>query len=185
MKMNRFAHPVSLLAFLLLLGGGAHAGDTSRPDAVAKSDLTGVWLLDLEESDPIEPMLEAMDAPWIVRKMAPMMTPTMTITALPHGGVRVINDNPIRTTRQEIFVDDTFREREDPLGRKVVSKASWNERGALVVSQKNYVEEDRSVQITSTWHREANELSITNRIERKDGPVIVRRLFRPATGAAD
>jgi len=181
-NLIRLALTVSFGVFCALIGATAFAKDAPTERGTNPSshdDLSGIWLLDLEASDPIAPMLEAMGAPWIVRKMAPMMTPTMTITALPHGGVRVVNENPIQTTRQEIYVDDTLREREDPLGRRVISKASWNQDGDLVVSQKNFVDDDRSVQITSTWTREGDELSITNRIDAQDKPQTVRRIFRP------
>jgi len=182
--MNRNWIRLALIACVVALYSlpSAFADDgtiSAASHPVENDDLSGVWLLDLDASDPIAPMLEAMEAPWLVRKMAPMMTPTMTITALPHGGVQVVNENPIQTTRQEIHVDDTLRERKDPLGRKVVSKALWNAEGDLVVSQQNFVDEDRSVRITSTWSRKEKELTIRNQIHTQDTPTIVRRVFRP------
>ena len=71
----------------------------------------GTWLLDPKASDSVDPMLVLMKTPWIARKAAAAMTPTMRITALGHGGLRVINENPIRTTNQEIFIDGVKRER--------------------------------------------------------------------------
>ena len=170
---------VALLA-LLLLSSSTAANDLSKGSSgEARGEVwVGTWLLDREASDSVEPMLVAMRAPWIARKAAAVMTPTMTITALEHGGLRVVNDNPIRQTDEEIFVDGVARERRDALDRKVVRSAAWSEAGQLVVRNLNHVERDEVVEVTSTWSVAGNTLEISNAIQAEDGPIVIRRVFR-------
>lgn len=141
-------------------------------------DYLGVWLLDLESSDPIGPLMEAIEAPWIARKMAGMMAPTVTITALGAGGLRMVNENPIKTTNQDMPVDSVERQRQDPLGRKVVRSEAWNEVGQLIVTQKNYVDDDRIVVVRSTWARVGDRLEVSNQVESEDASLVIRRIFR-------
>jgi hypothetical protein len=162
-------------ALLLALPAPGMAEDISGP----ASAYVGVWLLDLEASDSIEPLMNLIDAPWIARKLADSMTPTLTITLLGDGGLRLVNENPIQTTDQRMPADGVEREREDPLGRKVVSSQVWNDAGQLVVTQKNHVDEDRIVVITSTWARAGDHLELVNTAETEDGPLRIRRVFRP------
>ncbi|MGB0621774.1 MAG: hypothetical protein ACPGVZ_20100 [Myxococcota bacterium] len=138
----------------------------------------GTWLLDPEASDPVEPMLVLLKTPWIARKAAAAMTPTMRITALGHGGLRVINENPIRTTNEEIFIDGVKRERLDPLDRKVVRSATLSATGQLIVRNWNHVEEDEVVEVTSTWSLAGNTLEISNVIQGEDDALVIRRVFR-------
>ena len=173
---------IALAAFLTLalFCAPVSAEETTPDSASAPSGApwAGVWRLDLEASDDVEPMLVAMKAPWLARKAAAVMTPTMTITARDHGGLHVVNENPIRTTDQEIFVDGVKRERLDPLDRKVVRSATWNATGQLVVRNWNHVETDEVVEVTSTWSLAGNTLEISNSLEAGDDPIVIRRVFR-------
>ena len=171
--MTRF--PLFALLLVSLLVPAAHA---EAPDGEAGAAWVGTWHLDRDASDSVEPMLAAMKTPWIVRKLAATMAPTMTITSLRHGGLRVVNENPIRKTDQEIFVDGVKRERLDPLDRKVVRSATWNAAGQLVVKNWNHVEEDDVVEVTSTWSLAGNTLEISNALEREDDAILIRRVFR-------
>ena len=138
----------------------------------------GTWLLDPKASDSVDPMLVLMKTPWIARKAAAAMTPTMRITALGHGGLRVINENPIRTTNQEIFIDGVKRERLDPLDRKVVRSATLSATGQLIVRNWNHVEEGEVVEVTSTWSLAGNTLEVSNVIQGEDDALVIRRVFR-------
>jgi hypothetical protein len=159
---------------LLILPGPGKAEDNPGPGSAYE----GVWLLDGDASDPIESLMKLMDAPWIARKLAEVMTPTLTITVLADGGLRMVNENPIQTTDRQMPVDGVEREWKNPLGRKVVSREVWNDAGQLVSTQQNYIDDDRVVVVTSTWARVGDDLEITNRVETEDGPLLIRRIFR-------
>ncbi|MEM9177592.1 MAG: hypothetical protein AAGC67_20440 [Myxococcota bacterium] len=170
---------ITLIVLLLCsLPGMAEEPDAASPDALPAAAWSGVWRLDADASDSVEPMLEVMRAPWIARKAAAVMTPTMRITALAHGGLRVINENPIQTTDQEIFVDGVKRDRLDPLDRKVVRSATWNDTGELVVRNWNHVASDAVVEVTSTWQLAGDTIEIRNAIEAEGDALLVRRVFR-------
>ena len=167
--------------FLNLNSGAGNATDDTTGSATdAASDAyVGIWLLDLEASDSIEPLMRAMEAPWIARKLANAMTPTMIITPLAEGGLRMINENPISKTDQELPADGVKRARKDPLGRKVVSSEMWSESGQLVITQENHADDGRILGVESTWARVGDRLEITNRFQSEKGPARVLRVFRP------
>lgn len=168
---------LAVFAVLLILPfAGAGAGAEPTGTATAK-DLAGVWKLDREASDSVAPMLERMDAPWIARRMADSMSPTMTVTALPNGRLHIRNENPIRTTEQELPLDGVAREAQDAMDRKVVRTASWDD-GHLVVTSRNYVEAGRIVSVESTWTRSGDTLVIANRIDPDGDALIIRRVFQ-------
>jgi hypothetical protein len=168
-----------LSVFLLSLASSIAPADDARSEPRgAASVFTGVWILDRDASDSIAPLMEAIDAPWIARKMANVMTPTLTISLLGDDGLRVVNENPIRNSDQDMPADGIDRERTDPLGRKIVSKESWNDAGQLVVTQRNHVDSKRVVVIESTWSRVGDHIEIENHIEAKDSPLRIRRIFR-------
>jgi len=138
----------------------------------------GVWVLDNEASDEAEPLLELLDTPWLARKMAGSVTPTLTIRLRGDGGLNVLNENPLHTDDRVLVPDGVWRQEEDPLGRKVVSSELWNEAGQLILWQKNYIDAGRVVEITSTWARVGDHLEFTNRTEAGDTPLAIRRVFR-------
>ena len=166
---------LAVLAMVLILPF-AGAGAESTGTATAK-DLAGVWKLDRDASDAVAPMLERMDAPWIARRMADSMSPTMTVTPLADGRLHIRNENPIRTTEQELPLDGVAREARDAMGRKVVRTASWDD-GHLVVTSRNYVEADRIVSVESTWTRSGDTLVIVNRIDPDGDVLVIRRVFQ-------
>jgi len=166
-------------AAALLLPRPVPAESTPAADPNHASALVGVWVLDHEASQSITPLLELLEAPWVARKMAAVATPTLTITATGDGGVHLINQNAIRTTDREIVADGGERERKAAFGRKTVESATWNERGQLIVTQRAYIEAGRVVEVTSTWARLGEALQLTLRADSKEGPLSIRRVFRP------
>lgn len=163
-----------IAALLLALPTPSYAGDTLNP----KLNFVGVWLLDRDASDSIGPLMTLIEAPWIARKLASLMTPTVTITALDDGGLRMVNENPIKTTDENMPVDGVERGRKDPLGRNVVASQSWNDSGHLLVIQKNHIGSDRVVLVESIWERVNDHIEVTNNVETEDGPLVIRRIFR-------
>lgn len=175
---HRVLVPVAVLLVVLplrSLGGDMEGPRADRADA---RDWAGVWRLDRDASDPIEPLLELMEAPWLARKIANAMTPRLTITLLPDGALRILNENPIKTTDREMRADGVRRARTDALGREVVSEEAWTEDGELVVTETTHVGDDRVVVVTSTWRRVENGLEFTARSETDSGPLVIRRVFR-------
>ncbi|GEM_PF-2332973 len=152
----------------------------TEPSGATAKDLVGVWQLDRDASDSVAPMLERMDAPWIARRMADSISPTMTVTVLPGGGLRIRNENPIRTTEQELPLDGVAREARDAMDRRVVRSASWDS-GHLVVTSRNYVEVDRIVSVESTWTRSGDTLVIANRLDPEGDALVIRRVFQRQT----
>ncbi len=176
--MKRILIAVATLG-LLWTPRGMRADSTHVADVNPASNYVGVWLLDREASEPIGPLLKLMEVPWFVRKMAAVVTPTLTISTPGDGRLRMINQNTIRSTDRAIVADGSERETEDALGRKVIESATWNELGQLVVTQKNHIEADRVVEVTSTWARVGQTLELTLSADSEVRPLSIRRVFRP------
>ncbi len=162
----------------LVLASGAQAEGGSAAERPDRTGWIGVWVLDREASDPIRPLLERMGAPGAARRMADRLTPTLTVTAIPDDGLRMVTESRVRTTRQDLVPDGAARESEDGRGRKVVSRAAWDEDGRLVVRQQNHLEADRIVEVQSSWARIEDRLELTIRVDDADAPLEIRRVFR-------
>jgi hypothetical protein len=169
--------PAALALVLWLLPAPGMAQAQASADPV--TPYLGRWLLDFDASDSIGPMMELMDTPWIARKLAGMMSPTVTITKLGERGLTMVNENPIKTTQQEMFVDGVEREHEDPLGRKVIASQTWNDVGQLVVVERTHVDDDRVFEVISTWIRVEKHIEVMNKMQGEDEPLVIRRIFRP------
>lgn len=170
---------VIFVMLVLAMPASARGADDAHPvDATDRSEWAGVWQLDRDSSDPIEPLLKQMEVAWVTRKIGNAMSPTLTISVLPNGGLRVLNQNPIQTTDRQIPAHGTPYERTDTLGRRVVSKEWWNDAGQLVVVDENHFDDDRIVVVTSTWTCAGDHIDLMNHVETEDGPLLIRRIFR-------
>lgn len=169
---------IAIVALLVLNSPGVGRGEDPKAPPGLIGNFVGIWLLDRDASDPMGPLLELMKAPWIARRMAAVVTPTLTISRLGERGLRVVSESRIRTTDREIPADGVERERQDARGRKVVGKATWNDAGQLVVIQQNHIESNRVIEVSSTWARVGDTLEFTIRAQGEDGPLSIRRVFR-------
>lgn len=163
--------PASVVATRQASGAGAEP-------AAPLAEYAGVWQLDRDASDPVGPMLERMEAPWIARRIADSMAPEMTLTPLPGGNVHVRNENPIQTTEQTLSPDGVERASEDPMGRRVLRSAEFDAAGRLVVTSRTYVDADRAATVESTWTRPDETLVIVNRLDPDGDTIVIRRVFR-------
>ena len=165
---------VVIVATILVIPASVIAADDTDP----RNPYLGSWLLDHDASESIGPLMKLIEAPWIARKLATLMTPTITVTELGDNGVQIVNENPIKNTDQRLPIDGVERAETDPLGRKVVTSGVWNDNGQLAVTQKTYVGDDRVIVVTSMWVRVNEHIEIVNRAETEDGPLRIRRVFR-------
>ena len=161
-------------------GGAASARpDDGEPDspAGARHDLAGRWTLDPERSESIVPLMELMGAPWVARQFARTMRPTMEIS-LVEGGIRVVNDNPVRPTDRVTIADGQRRSSRDALDREVVEWAEWQDDGSLRIWREIHPEDGPPFQLEARWRRvgEVVTLDSEGRAPGED-TVRVRRVF--------
>ena len=175
--MTRTARLAFGLGILALFAAVPVAAEPLAAEPHPGESLAGTWKLDRAASDPIRPLLELLDAPWIARRMADTMSPTMQVSPAPNGGLRVVTANPLRTTDVVYPADGTDNTREDPLGRSVVTRERWLAPGRLVITQENQGE-DGGVQVETTWERVEERLELRIVAQGPDGPVRILRVFR-------
>ena len=163
---------------LLPLAAVAEVAAFAEVDAPG-TDLVGRWTLDPDRSDSIVPMMELMGAPWAVRKMVGSLRPTLTLSLTP-GGLRVLNQTPIRDTDREIITDGEKRESKDALDRIVTEWAQWQSDGSLKVWRQVLLEGGPEIAIEATWRRngEAIELESLANAPGED-PIRTLRVFAP------
>lgn len=81
------------------MDGAGHCDPTGPEAAALFEALSGEWRLDAGASDGIEPMMAFMGVPWLIRKMALAVAPTMALrtafAAATGGSVRQMSGREI------------------------------------------------------------------------------------------
>lgn len=116
-----------------LVGWSAGARASTAPDpALELERLNGSWALDWNESDSFEPVMEALETPWLVRRLAGMIDVQINLAVEPPGcetcppKLRVEQSNPIRSSKRTVALDGVARPGKDPLGNETLDRFSWS-----------------------------------------------------------
>ena len=94
--------------------------------------LDGHWQLDWKESDSFEPVMQAMETPWLVRKLAGIARVRVELQTLPlecdqcATTVRVKLSSPLSSDETVVILDDVARPGKDPRGRPTMDRYTWS-----------------------------------------------------------
>ena len=118
-----------LIMALLLATGMAGAADTP----VGPASLDGKWKLDWDRSDPFEPIMKALETPWLMRRLAGIARVGLELRAVAGpedcggcaGNMVVTLSTPISTNKVEVTLDGKSRPGKDPRGRATLDQYSW------------------------------------------------------------
>lgn len=117
----------ALLALLLAAATAAPALAGGHPD------FTGTWVLDLEASEPLEPLLRAQNRSWAERKLADSLTITQVIKQ--SDGKMVIDISSAVNQRQDVLIIDGSRqEQQTERAGTVYTTTKWSEDGQQVIT---------------------------------------------------
>ena len=148
----------------------------AAPSAFA-GDVQGTWVVDLEASDSLDPLLEAQGVSWAKRKLANSVEVTQTYV---RKGAQVTLDvkSPVGTRTETLTTDGKLRSVTTELGKMQVSHR-WD--GEVLVTKQ--VRETKAGQLTVTVRREVSAdgktMTLRMTLERPDEKrVVVRRVFR-------
>jgi hypothetical protein len=122
----------------------------------------------------MRPLLELLDAPWMARRLADSLTPTIRFEGVDAGRILIVTDNGFRVQRRELITDGEARERTTENGRRVVSSSWWTKRGEIVAVDRNHLGDGRVLVVTSTWKRTADVLVL----EIRAASARIKRVFR-------
>ena len=121
---------------LLLSTPLAAAADTS----VGPARLDGEWKLDWDRSDSFEPVMTALETPWLLRRLAGIARVGLELRAstAPAGceecgaeRIMVKLSTPISSRKVEVILDGKPRPGEDPRGRATLDRYTWTSEHGL------------------------------------------------------
>lgn len=184
---------LALLALCLvasLVGSGlsdAHAATGSERDLSA---FHGRWRLDRDASDSFEPVMEALEVSWLLRRLARVATAELSFEppaeapcdTCPTHLVATL-ESPVRTATFSIITDGKSRPAEDPAGNAVEDRYSEPQPGELLLERERKLPSGKQATIQDRRHvdPESGHLLSTLTV-RIDGELRVtsNRVFVPA-----
>eukprot|EP00455_Lapot_gusevi_P046903 TRINITY_DN625_c0_g1_i1.p1 TRINITY_DN625_c0_g1~~TRINITY_DN625_c0_g1_i1.p1 ORF type:complete len:148 (+),score=55.75 TRINITY_DN625_c0_g1_i1:76-519(+) len=144
--------------------------------AAAYPDFSGVWLLDLAKSDPIEPFLVLMDVPWAIRKVMARSTPTWTITQSANNFHLKIEG--IQTKEEEWPIDGEWHDHNHDRAGPAKQKAEFVGDSVVITLKTN----DNKMETVSTYSIEDGHLvmalNLTKRNNDGASQHTMRRVFK-------
>ena len=123
----------SILTLLLFSAFLANPVAIAADAAAGPARLDGVWKLDWDRSDSFEPVMEALETPWLMRRLAGIARVGVELRAVAAPTdcddcaekVMVTLNTPISTKEVEVILDGVPRPGEDPRGRATVDRYRW------------------------------------------------------------
>jgi len=158
-------------------------GGTAAPavdQARVAVDLSGRWVLDLEDSDPISPLISLFGVDRATQAIAERTVVTQVVR---HDGDTLYIDflSHWRDSTREIPITGVLAEDEDPGGRKSLSRTNWGTGRQSIVSRSQLTLSDKSsAEFVVTRTRPSSDTMLVTSVLTRGGsaPVSVRRVFR-------
>jgi hypothetical protein len=93
--------------------------------------LNGRWTIDWKASDSFEPVMDALEVPWLLRRLAGVVKAYITITVESppcdtcNPSLRIEQESPVRDSSRVVRLDGVARPSKDPLGNETVDRFDW------------------------------------------------------------
>jgi hypothetical protein len=151
---------ILILAFTLMwtfLPTGPATAVNPQAELEAMRRLAGTWKLNWEQSESQQPAMDALDIPWLIQKMAGLANIQITIEIQPSksdGGplrLRIVSENPIRSTSRIAFLDGISRPFTDPLGNQSMDSFSWQPESGLKKVRNLVLKSGKAARIQERW----------------------------------
>ena len=122
-----------VLVMCLMLQGDVMAG--------ARTDFSGVWVLDLEQSESIDAILKAQGRSWAERKLADSITVTQTIEQ--SDTLMKLHIESVATDRNErLKLDGTSEKIQSERAGEMVTRSVWNDEGTVLTTINDFKLQD-------------------------------------------
>ena len=129
------------------------------PAALANSDaeaLDGSWKLDWERSEPFDPVLEALELGWIMRRLAGVASVEMGLRSLAPAcdtcaeRVEISFVSPISERTEVVTLDGEQRPGEDPQGNPTIDSYRWDGEAALEMTRERKLPSGKRARIVDS-----------------------------------
>ncbi|MCP4035531.1 MAG: hypothetical protein GY733_01230 [bacterium] len=134
---------------LVLLSAGLAAADAG----LDLERLNGRWKLDWARSDSFEPVMKALEVPWLVRKLAGVVPVHVTLSVASPAcdscdpSLYVEQQNPLRSSSRTIVLDGVARPAKDPLGNDTVDRFTWSSENGMEMVRERVLASGKSARI--------------------------------------
>jgi len=150
--------PHAVLCWVLLLPGlaeasGPESADSAADPGLALERLNGVWELDWERSDSFEPVMDVLEVPWLLRRLAGLISVQIAIEVKPPTcetcppTMHVAQKNPVRNSERTVELDGVARPATDPLGNESLDRFSWSPEIGMEMMRERTLDSGRSARI--------------------------------------
>ncbi|MFN7971717.1 MAG: hypothetical protein U0166_05140 [Acidobacteriota bacterium] len=102
--------------------------------AAPHPDFSGVFVVDLEASGSVDPLMEALGAPWLERKVAGSVGVTHTVE---HKGdtIAIQIDSAVKSRKEVLKLDGTATASRGLDGSEITVHSRWSDDGQAVVTE--------------------------------------------------
>jgi hypothetical protein len=136
------------VALWVLTAGVAQAGPILELER-----FNGKWKLDWDESDPFDPVMKLLETPWLMRRLAGVVTVYVTFEVEPpecegcEQRLKILQENPIKNTSRVVVLDGKPRPAKDPLGNESIDRFTWSPKNGLEMVRERILKSGKSARI--------------------------------------
>ena len=151
--MHRRMHRIQWLVIALMLVCLV-AAPTLRAESNSGLDrLNGRWKLDWSRSDSFAPVMDALEVPWLLKRLAGIISVQMIIEVeYPEcegcsARLRIVSENPIKNTTRVVVLDGVARPAVDPLGNESLDRFVWHPEYGLEMHRERVLKSGKQARI--------------------------------------
>jgi hypothetical protein len=147
---------VGVLMLFLVVATNVQAGTGPGLDR-----LNGRWKLDWSRSDRFDPVMEALEVPWLLRRLAGVVSVHVTFAIEPPEcegcgeRLQIVSENPIKNTTRVVVLDGVARPATDPLGNESMDLFHWTDEQGLEMLRERVLKSGKAARIQE--HRKVGE----------------------------
>ncbi len=139
---------VTEVVLCILVAWIAQAGQSTDLDR-----LNGRWKIAWDRSDSLEPAMEALEVPWLVRRLAGVVSAHVTfVVEYPEcegcePRLRIVQENPLKSTTRVVALDGEPHSFEDALGNDCLDRFTWDPEHGMEMTREHELRSGSSAQI--------------------------------------
>ena len=135
----------------------ALAGSPGCADDGGLGALEGRWALDRDAPDSFDPVMKALEVPWLLRRLAGVGSIEFGLEVIPVEAcadcplrIRMSEATPVRATEYEVTTDGVFRDGTDPAGNETRDAWTSPSEGRLRLERTRTLPSGKKTRITDT-----------------------------------
>ena len=140
-----------LILSICLLVGADGVALASSPGELSR--LNGRWKLDWDRSESIDPAMDLLEVPWMVKKMSGIVTIHATFEVTPPTcetcapNLRIDQENTIKNSTRRVILDGEPVAHTDPLGNNSMDSFIWSEETGLKMVRERVLKSGKKAKI--------------------------------------